>query len=389
MDITQRRSPVEENPVLGEQLEDEHADGIRRNSRGRSYDLRRKIKRKRHWSEKSSESKPPRFSSSHTNPSENHNDSLFDTSQSIQPEEEEEDSPNEYEIDDVSIERSRSPEKKERNVSDLMKTRCFDKKSGALLSKEECIKNLREAMKTKRKPDFYEILKLRNSCEPGSVLEELVLHTSFTLFTMGRAQRDRENGGDSSRNNPFESFNIPNAKNNDEVVMMPGGQQILLSSLLKPSMCSRFTGRNAIEKAVLAISGEIQKWDKWFMVYSVPKSCRISKYPLISQEFFDTFASMLKRGFDLSDKAMSTTKLVNLIKETMTGLIARVRAKNKEIAAELLDEFFRMTNQRPEEMDEYFVEQEMCPEESIQMEQEKSLPKEEDGIQVKSECISE
>ncbi|EGT46336.1 hypothetical protein CAEBREN_13406 [Caenorhabditis brenneri] len=182
------------------------------------------------------------------------------------------------------------------NASNLMRNACYD--SGTLLTKEQCEKNLSAALKSKKKVNFYEVLKLsRREGIKGTPLEDVVNSLSLTIFMMGR--KHKEEKPVEYKRRPVSQFDLSKAILADKEVNLPGGKRLLMTSLLSPDLCSMFFGKTAAEK-----SGSLH---------------------------FGT--AVLMAGFDLSDD--SITSLLNTIKTTTNNYLGKMRGQHKKEAAVL------------------------------------------------------
>uniref|UniRef100_A0A8R1DUH4 Uncharacterized protein n=1 Tax=Caenorhabditis japonica TaxID=281687 RepID=A0A8R1DUH4_CAEJA len=154
--------------------------------------------------------------------------------------------------------------------------------------------------KAKKQTDFYEVLKLAESPElKGGAMQELCLSVAFCLARSGKLERSSPTTIN-ARLEASHIFNVSDAQKCDKTVELPGGKQVRISSLIKPSMTSSWIGKT-IEKSIglstIDILSEIRLRDEFFELYAFPDSNRHTLYPKVEAQFVDALAMCLHVGF--------------------------------------------------------------------------------------------
>ncbi|EFP13201.1 hypothetical protein CRE_08436 [Caenorhabditis remanei] len=249
-----------------------------------------------------------------------------------------------------SQQRQFSSQRNRWNSANLMRNCCYDETSGILLSREHCERNLSNALKSKKRIDFYDILREGNDTRTQSL--------SFTLYMLDRMSRKSQSiNSDSST--PTIVFNYTAAREADTIQELPGGKRILISHLIESSMCSNWIGKHAVTKAITSILNKIASRDQYFVVYSSPDSDRNTSYPPITDGFVANFSNLLRIGFQMPDTPTSLISLAANVRKTTRNFIDQLRRKTDrdEVAARLStfqmnfkqNAFFRSTEESVED----------------------------------------
>uniref|UniRef100_A0A8R1J2N8 Uncharacterized protein n=1 Tax=Caenorhabditis japonica TaxID=281687 RepID=A0A8R1J2N8_CAEJA len=190
-------------------------------------------------------------------------------------------------------------------------------------------KNLLNTFKAKKQTDFYEVLKLAESPElKGGAMQELCLSVAFCLARSGKLERSSPTTIN-ARLEASHIFNVSDAQKCDKTVELPGGKQVRISSLIKPSMTSSWIGKT-IEKSIglstIDILSEIRLRDEFFELYAFPDSNRHTLYPKVEAQFVDALAMCLHVGFGVKDDAWALPCLTSHIKRVCRNYICRARS---------------------------------------------------------------
>ncbi|CAP29710.1 Protein CBG10285 [Caenorhabditis briggsae] len=139
---------------------------------------------------------------------------------------------------------------------------------------------------------------------------------------------------------PLVGFDLDDGRKEDDEILLPGGKRVMISKLIDPTACTNWVGSTAVSKAVVSVLKLIQARDPYFLIYSSPESSRSTDYPPIDDDFFRIFANVLKAGFKIVESSSSLISLASSIRRTTRNYIDKQRKSATSIdLSKMLSDF--------------------------------------------------
>ncbi|ULU08383.1 hypothetical protein L3Y34_019513 [Caenorhabditis briggsae] len=246
----------------------------------------------------------------------------------------------EFSEEDDDSEQAESPSRKNRlssshnlwNPSDFIQNTCFDRVTGELLSRKQCLFNMNRATKKRKKTDFHAILKAKNCLAHRNIAYSLYMGDK----RLGKNCDTRKDHVAA----PLVGFDLDDGRKEDDEILLPGGKRVMISKLIDPTACTNWVGSTAVSKAVVSVLKLIQARDPYFLIYSSPESSRSTDYPPIDDDFFRIFANVLKAGFKIVESSSSLISLASSIRRTTRNYIDKQRKSATSIdLSKMLSDF--------------------------------------------------
>ncbi|UMM32950.1 hypothetical protein L5515_006591 [Caenorhabditis briggsae] len=227
----------------------------------------------------------------------------------------------EFSEEDDDSEQAESPSRKNRfssshnlwNPSDFIQNTCFDRVTGELLSRQQCLFNMNRATKKRKKTDFHAILKAKICLAHRNIAYSLYMGDK----RLGKNCDTRKDHVAA----PLVGFDLDDGRKEDDEILLPGGKRVMISKLIDPTACTNWVGSTAVSKAVVSVLKLIQARDPYFLIYSSPESSRSTDYPPIDDDFFRIFANVLKAGFKIVESSSSLISLASSTRRTTRNYI--------------------------------------------------------------------
>uniref|UniRef100_A0A8R1HJF1 Uncharacterized protein n=1 Tax=Caenorhabditis japonica TaxID=281687 RepID=A0A8R1HJF1_CAEJA len=142
------------------------------------------------------------------------------------------------------------------NPTSLIYNNCYSSTTGVRLSQQECEDNLRNALKNKKKTNWYSVLELsdRDGIR-GTATSELCRIVALDLFQNQERKRNTERAPRVApiSKNPAPLFDLEYAYHVDTVVHLPGARRLHVSSLLSDNIIKVLKAGFQIEDSVFAL----------------------------------------------------------------------------------------------------------------------------------------
>ncbi|ULT87204.1 hypothetical protein L3Y34_006766 [Caenorhabditis briggsae] len=136
----------------------------------------------------------------------------------------------EFSEEDDDSEQAESPSRKNRfssshnlwNPSDFIQNTCFDRVTGELLSRQQCLFNMNRATKKRKKTDFHAILKAKNCLAHRNI--------AYSLY-MGDKRLGKNCDTRKDHAAPLVGFDLDDGRKEDDEILLPGGKRVMISNL--------------------------------------------------------------------------------------------------------------------------------------------------------------
>ncbi|CAB3402343.1 unnamed protein product [Caenorhabditis bovis] len=157
------------------------------------------------------------------------------------------------------------------NCSALIKKCCFTN-SGVLLSRPDCVANIRNVMKNKNNIDFYEILRLKShESSKNELISSLLDIMAVKAF---QEEEQRKPIVKSKSNEVAVVFDLSSANALQLSIQLPSRKQFKLAELVSMADCASW----------------IAERDKYYVVYCLPSSLKNTKFAPIDEEVIENIA---------------------------------------------------------------------------------------------------
>ncbi|ULT87202.1 hypothetical protein L3Y34_006766 [Caenorhabditis briggsae] len=151
----------------------------------------------------------------------------------------------EFSEEDDDSEQAESPSRKNRfssshnlwNPSDFIQNTCFDRVTGELLSRQQCLFNMNRATKKRKKTDFHAILKAKNCLAHRNIAYSLYMgdkrlgkncdtRKDHVVVVIVKTAMEL-----SLQAAPLVGFDLDDGRKEDDEILLPGGKRVMISNL--------------------------------------------------------------------------------------------------------------------------------------------------------------